>query len=182
MKKQEKIDLITSCINTSKILRTYFKYDENYWYYYPNAVNEHFILGQEENDFQLDGYHIRKVSDLIKAEVKDDLCEQINIWNGVVLQIQKPDIDISSWQSVFQSPELKDRLIIVEDEYNGIYVLGTIKRAASRHLTLVSIDADGDIEDEPFVFPYSKITHVAWKTRYSENWDQYLKSQSIRMD
>ena len=90
-----------------------------------------------------------------------------------------PDIDISSWQSIFQSPELKDRLIIVEDEYNGIFVLGTIKRAASRHLTLISIDADGDIEDEPFVFPYSKITHVAWNTRYSENWDQYLKSQSI---
>ncbi len=46
MKKQEKIDLIASCIGTSKIIRTYFKYDENYWYYYPNAANERFMLGQ----------------------------------------------------------------------------------------------------------------------------------------
>lgn len=182
MKKQEKIDIIASCIGTSKIIRTYFKYDENYWYYYPNAANERFMLGQEENDFQLDGYHIRKVSDLLKAEVKFDLCEQINIWNGVVDQIKNPDIDISSWQSIFQSPELKDRLIIVEDEYSGVFVLGTIKKTYTRNVSLVSIDADGDIEDEPFVFPYSRITHVAWNTRYSDNWERYLKSHPKRME
>ena len=181
MKKQEKIDLIASCIGTSKIVRTYFRYDENYWYYYPNVVNERFILGQEEDDFLLDGYHIRKISDLRKAEIKDDLCEKMNIWNGVVHQIQNPGMDISSWQSVFQSPLLKDRMIIVEDEYAGVYVLGTIKKACARHLWLISIDADGVVGDEPYLFPYSKITHVAWNTRYTDNWYQYMKSHHMPM-
>ena len=72
------ISLIFSSIGTTKIMRMYFKYDEDYWYYYPNAVNERFVLGQEENDFELDGYHIRKISDLTKAQIKEDLCERIN--------------------------------------------------------------------------------------------------------
>ena len=68
MKKQEKIDLIALGIRKAQLLRMYFRYDENYFYYYPNAVNERLILAQEEDDFQLDGYHIRRISDLKKAE------------------------------------------------------------------------------------------------------------------
>ena len=172
------IDLIASCIGTPKIVRTWFRYDENYWYYYPNAINERFILGQEENDFQLDGYHIRKISDLIKAEIKDDLCEQINIWNGVVSEIKDPGMDLSSWASIFHSDVLQDRWIIVEDVVNRVFILGRIRKVCARYVLLESIDADGIIQDEPFAFPYSKIAHVAWNTRYSENWDRYLKSRS----
>ena len=52
MKKQDKIDLIASGIGNEQLVRMYFKYDENYWYFYPNAVSERLMLGQEENDFQ----------------------------------------------------------------------------------------------------------------------------------
>ena len=44
MKKQEKIDLIALGIRKTQLLRMYFRYDENYFYYYPNAVNERLIL------------------------------------------------------------------------------------------------------------------------------------------
>ncbi len=96
MKKQEKIDLIASSIGNGQIVRMYYKYDENYWYFYPHAVNEHLWLGQEENDFQLNGYQIRKISDLIKAEIKDDLCAKINVWKGIVDGIHAPEVDITS--------------------------------------------------------------------------------------
>ena len=176
------IDLIGSCINTTRIVRTYFRYDENYWYYYPHAINERFLLGQEENDFELDGYHIRKISDLEKAEIKDDLCEKINIWNGVIDEIKNPNVDISSWASIFCSSALLGKLIIIEDELNGDYVLGKIKKVCSRYVVIESVDADGDIEDEPVRIPYSHLTHVAWDTRYSENWDRYLKCHAMRME
>ena len=71
MKKQKKIDLIASGIGNEQLVRMYFKYDENYWYFYPNAVSERLMLGQEENDFQLNGYQIRRISDLVKAEITD---------------------------------------------------------------------------------------------------------------
>ena len=84
MTRQEKTHLIESCIGKKQLVRMFFKYEKPYWYYYPNAVNDQFILGQEEDDFLLDGYHIRRIKDLVKAEIKDDLCAQINIWNGTV--------------------------------------------------------------------------------------------------
>ena len=47
MKKQEKLDIIRRGIAETDICRCYFTYDKNYYYYYPNAVNDKFLLGQE---------------------------------------------------------------------------------------------------------------------------------------
>ena len=88
MKRQDKLDIIQSAIETPKLCRCYFTYDENYYYYYPNAVNEKFLLGQEENDFLLDGYCIRKISQLKKVEIKNDLCNAINQQIGLHQQIK----------------------------------------------------------------------------------------------
>ena len=69
MKKDEKISIIRTAIEHVDICRCYFQYDPDYFYYYPNAVNDKFILGQEEDDFLLDGYAIRKISHLKKVEI-----------------------------------------------------------------------------------------------------------------
>ena len=87
MKRQDKLDMIQSAIETPQLCRCYFTYDDNYYYYYPNAVNEKFLLGQEENDFLLDGYCIRKISQLKKVEIKNDLCNAINQQIGLHHQI-----------------------------------------------------------------------------------------------
>lgn len=184
MKKQEKIDLIKSTIGQAQIVRFYFKYDQYYHYYYPNAVNEKFILGQEEYDFQLDGYHIRKISDIRKVEVKDNLCGKINVWNGVANCVSNPEIDISSWYNIFSSELLRNRFIIVEDENNGLFAIGFIKKVCRHHVCFESFDADGKWDDSPLIIPYSSITHVAWNTRYTDNWFNYLvqHGQSIKWE
>ena len=179
MKRQEKIDLIASSIGKNITVRLLFKYDVNYRYYYPNAVNNRFIVGQEETDFLLDGYHIGKISNLRKAELKDNLCDQIDIWKGVVDGIKQPEIDISSWQSIFQSPAFQNEFVIIEDENNLIYKIGFIVKATTRYVLLNSFDADGIFESEPTAILYSGITHVAWKTRYSDTWYQYMKCHDM---
>jgi len=96
MKKQEKIELIQRGIDEIAICRCYFTYEQNYFYYYLNAVNDKFILGQEEDDFLLDGYCIRKMSHLKKVEIKDDKCNEINKMFGIVDQVTNPGIDITN--------------------------------------------------------------------------------------
>lgn len=179
MTRQEKTHLIESCIGKKQLVRMFFKYEKPYWYYYPNAVNDQFILGQEEDDFLLDGYHIRRIKDLVKVEIKDDLCAQINIWNGTVNGINNPGIDISSWQSIFRSPVLQNTCVIIEDDYNESYEIGYVRKACDRYLLLNSFDADGMFNNKPIKIPYSRITHLAWKTRYAENWHQYLMSHNM---
>ena len=47
MTKQEKIALIERAITNIEVCRCCFSYDNNDFYYYPNAVNGKFILGQK---------------------------------------------------------------------------------------------------------------------------------------
>ena len=177
MKRQEKIDIIEKAIKNTEICRCYFSYDENYFYYYPNAVNEKFILGQEEDDFLLDGYAIRKISQLRKVEVKDDKCDEINKEIGLKSQIKKPDVDIFSWQTIFQSLKKLDTFIIVEDSINEDFTIGIIKKVLKNKVYFLEFDADGIWGDYEVEIPYTSITSVKWNTRYAITWEKYLKNK-----
>jgi len=178
MKKQEKLDLIRFAIETPQLCRCYFTYDDNYYYYYPNAVNEKFLLGQEEDDFILDGYCIRKISHLKKVEIKDDLCNTINKFNGTHELIKMPPVDISSWQSIFTSLKALDCFIIIENEIEGKFLIGVVEKTLKNKLYFKSFDADGIWDDVGLEIPYSQITTVKWATRYADVWQNYLQQNS----
>ena len=140
MKKEKKISLLKECADSKKIARVYSNYDSNYYYFYPNEVSDKYLLAQEENDFQLDGFHIRKISQITKVEIKDDLCSEINVWNGVVNQIHNPNIDISSWHSIFTALQNMNRFIIIEDEINEQFAIGRIVKVCKHHLVFDHFD------------------------------------------
>ena len=175
MKKQEKITLLERAIANIEICDCYFSYAENYFCYYPNAVNEKFILGQEENDFLLDGYAIRKISHLKKVKLKNDKRNEINKELGVTAQIHPPKIDISSWQSIFHSLKALNDIIIIEDEFNEEFSIGVIKKVLKNKLYFLEFDADGIWSNYQIEIPYSAITSVQWNTRYATGWKKYLK-------
>ena len=175
MKRQEKLDLIQSAIETPQLCRCYFTYDDNYYYYYPNAVNEKFLLGQEENDFLLDGYCIRKISQLKKVEIKNDKCNEINKQIGLTEQIKTPPVDISDWKTVFDSLMALQRFIIIENEISGEFAIGIIEKTFKNKLYFKRFDADGIWDDVGLEIPYSQITTVKWATRYAEVWQNYLQ-------
>lgn len=60
MKRSKKISVLRECARNRHICRCFYEYDKSYWYYYINDFNDKFVLGQEENDFELNGY-IRSV-------------------------------------------------------------------------------------------------------------------------
>ena len=175
MKKQEKIDLIQKAIQETVICRCYFVYDQNYFYYYPNAVNEKFFLGQEEDDFLLDGYCIRKISQLKKIEVKDDKCQEINKLFGITDQVVDPGIDISSWQSIFESLSKLDTYIQIEDAFGEQFAIGIIQKVLKDKLYFKHFDADGIWDEADLEIRYSQITSVSWGTRYAQYWKRYME-------
>ena len=175
MKKQEKIDLIQKAIQETVICRCYFVYDQNYFYYYPNAVNDKFFLGQEEDDFMLDGYCIRKISQLKKIEVKDDKCQEINKLFGIADQVVDPGIDISSWQSIFESLSKLDTYIQIEDAFGEQFAIGIIQKVLKDKLYFKHFDADGIWDEADLEIRYSQITSVCWGTRYAQYWKRYME-------
>ena len=186
MNKADKIKLLHDSIGTYNICRCFFTYDVDYWYFYILDCADKLFLGIEENDFMLDGFQIRKISDIKKIEIKDDICSKINRENKLLSDVKKPPIDLSSWKSVFMSLKaldvfmsLKalDKFIIVEnenkDEDNGFFHLGIIKEVKDTFIIFSSVDADGIWYDN-IKIPYSKITSVIFNDRYSKTWQEYL--------
>lgn len=176
MKKQEKLELIQRAISEKEICRCYFSYDEgSYFYCYPNAVNDKFILGQEEDDFLLDGYFIRKISQLKKVEIRADNCNKINQMLGVTNQIAHPGVDISDWRSIFESLSHMDTYIIIEDIINAQFAVGVIEKVLKDKLYFKHFNAKGVWDENGLEIRYSQITGVEWGTRYDTRWKAYLE-------
>ena len=177
MKKTDKINILSNSIGTYNLCRCFFNYDPNYWYFYIFDVSDNLVLGIEEDDFILDGFQIRKISDLKKVEIKDDICPKINEENRLLDGVKKPEIDLSSWKSVFESLKPLNTLVIVENEKtdigNDFFYLGYITEIKKSYIVFSSVDADG-VRDDNIRISYSEITSVTFNDRYSRTWQKYL--------
>jgi len=180
MKKQEKIDLLRRGIAETAICRCRFTYDENYFYYYPHAVSERFVLGREEDDFMLDGYSIRKLSQLKKVELKDDKCGEINRIFGITDQLCDPGISLDGWQSIFEALSKIDGYLLIEDEINGQFAIGVVRKVLKNRVHFRSFDADGIWDEEDMEIPYSQITSVTWGNRYTDYWKRYFDHECAK--
>lgn len=178
MKKQDKIDVLLKGIEETSICRCYFSYDQNYFYYYPNAVNDKFVLGQEEDDFLLDGYSIRRITHLKKVEIKDDKCHEINRLFGIAGQVAHPGIDISSWRSIFEFLSQVDTYIQIEDAFNEQFAIGVVEKILKDRIYFRQFDANGVWDEDGLEIRYSQITSVSWGTRYAQYWKRYLESHA----
>ena len=80
--------------------------------------------GRKKTTLNLTGIQSVKLTNCKKAEIKNDICEEINRLNGVAGQIKAPGIDISSWQSIFNSLRECGEWAIVENENEEIFHIG----------------------------------------------------------
>ncbi len=183
MNKTDKINILWDSIGTYNLCRCFFTYDSYYWYFYILDHSDKLLLGIEEDDFILDGFQIRKISDLKKVEIKDGLCPKMNEENQLLAEVKKPEIDLSSWRTVFESLDALKCFLIVENEKpekdDKFFYLGYIKEIKKSCVVFSSVDADG-IWTEHVIIPYSKITSVTFKDRYSTTWQKYF-SQKIAL-
>lgn len=178
MKKSKIIRRIAQCIEPHKICCLYMNYDKHYFYYFPLKVNEKFFLGAQEDDFILDGYCIRRIKQIEKAQIKNDKCLEISIGEGIVDRIVTPDVDISSWRTIFESLRRMGKNIIIEhesrDDCECEFYIGRIETVKNHSVLLRYFDADGVWEEVPTKIPYRGITSVTFGSRYVDVFSKYL--------
>ncbi|MDE6868640.1 MAG: hypothetical protein K2J83_05840 [Clostridia bacterium] len=177
MKKSDKMNLLHEAKGTYQLCRCYFKYDPNYWYFFILDHSDKLLFGVEEDDFMLDGFQIRKISDLKKIEIKNDICMKIIEEENLLSNVSKPPVDLSSWKSVFASLNALNVYIIIENENTvedeGFFYLGYVTAIKDCCVIISSVDANGEWFDD-IKIPYSKITSVTFNDRYSKTWQKYL--------
>ena len=155
-----------------------FSYDKkSYWYFYMLDFNAKLFLGVEENDFQLNGFHIRRVDDIKKVESRKDTCTWINRKQEILKNVRKPAINLGSWQTVFESLERLNCFLRIENEYKNKMFIGKIIKVKKKSVIFQEFDADG-VWQEEIEINYDKITSVIFKERYLLTWQKYLRNMS----
>lgn len=175
MKKSKKLKRLLNLLGSYNFGRCYFKYDAYYRYFYILDCTEKIFLGAEEDDFLLNGFHIRRISDMKKIVIKDDLCVKINRENKLLESIRKPDIDLSSWKKLFKSLKKLNCFLIIENEYSDMFYIGSIEKVKKNLVVFHPFDADGTWLDSVEI-PYKKITSIIFGDRYSEAFEEYFRS------
>lgn len=178
MTKKKIKEIVNNSINQRNLCGMLFRYDCNYRYYYPLITNDKLFLSVEEDNFILDGYSIRRYVDLKKIRIRDDNCIEILKKEGIVDSIQTPDIDITNWETVFQSIKRLNRNIIVEkeslDDNEWEFAIGRIDKIFKRFIYFFHFDADGIWGEEPIKIYYTDITTVSFGTRYVDVFSKYI--------
>ncbi len=179
MKKSILKELIKTASADKKIVNAYFRYDP---YYYKNIIplleNDKLFLAINENDFIFNGYNIYRFKDLIKVNIKNDMCDEILKSEGLTSSIEIPNINIDNWKTVFESLKMINRNIIVEkqtiDDKDSEFVIGRIEKIYKNFAYVWHFDADGIWGDSPTKVPYSEITNITFDSRYVDTYSKYI--------
>jgi hypothetical protein len=172
-------EMMKQAIDPHNICRVFLKYDVNYRYYFPLLVGERLFLGAEEDDFILDGFHIRRFQDVVKTELKDDdKCLEIILSEGILEGLVTPDVDITDWSTAIASLQKIGKNVIIEinsliGEKSEFYI-GRIVKVMKKKVLFRCFDADGIWDDELSEIPFSKITSIIFGARYVEVFSKYL--------
>lgn len=173
MKRSKKLKILRKTCGTYDFCRCWFEYSDFYKYFYILDYSDKLFLGAVEDDFILDGFEINRLCDIDSIEVKDDKCIKINKRLGLLDNIEKPDIDLTSWGTVFKSLVGADLFVIIQNQYNGGFYIGKIREVRRKSVVFKHFDAFG-IWQHKVKIPFSEITSVRFADRYSTNWKSFL--------
>ncbi len=179
MRKYEIKELIKSSIPALKLCKVRYNYENDKYYHFlfPLKTSDKLFLGAVEEDFILDGYTIRRYRDVKKVEDKGGKYLEINRAEGVLEELFIPDVDVTSWKTVFESLQKIGKNIIVEDENNENFAAGKIEKVLSNKIIFKCFDADGIWEDCTWEIPFSGVTTVTFSSRYIDVFSKYVKEE-----
>lgn len=165
-------------INEKQLIGIKTYYNEEALFYYLTKKSNKFILGVEEFDFKLEGYHIRKIEDIEDCMIINNFSAKINELEGLKEQIKYYDINLSSYQTIFNDLVKTDQIISIEREYNDLdnfFLIGKIIKVNNDNLWFRDFDVDGNWNEEINIIPYNIITTIRFNTNYTNIWQKYLK-------
>lgn len=173
MKKSKKLKILHKACGVCEQCEFDFKYNQNASFCYVLNFNEKFCYCAVEDDFILNGFEINRLRDTEFVAVLNNATNEINRQNGILDDLEAPNVDISSWRAVFGSLAKTDMFIRIENEYTGFFRIGKIKKVKKKSVVFKSFDGDG-VWQPKLGIPFSEITTVRFGDRYTVYWQKYL--------
>lgn len=175
-------DIIKDSIKNKKLIAIKAKYNHEALFFYSISSNEEFYFGVEEFDFELDGYQIRLHNDISDALIIDNYSASINEKEGLLDKIVNYKLDLSSFQTIFNSLKSFDRIISIENEYDNedyFFVIGKIVKVTDVSVWFKDFNVDGKWNEEINIIPYDIITTIRFNSKYINVWSKYITEVEI---
>lgn len=146
-------------------------------------MNEDFLLIQNNEEFNLNGYSIiRKDNfDSIRLSKTEKTIRKILKSEGVIkneLGI-KSNINLTSFESIFK--DLKDKgyfaIVECEDLKKPTFTIGEIATISKKSVAIRYFSPKGIIEKKPRKIKFDEITLVKFDDRYTKIYRKYLKEE-----
>lgn len=180
MKRKKLEKRVRKAIKGRRLTNVYFRYDANYFRVIPLAMGDELLLTAEEDDFQLDGFAVRRLEDVDRLWLKDDLCTSILKREGVLDELDVPAIDLTSWRTVLKGlMALGENVMIYCDKKKcdrSVLFVGRIVKVGRERAHIRHFYATGEWAEEPFSIRCEDITQVRFANRYVTVFSKYVKA------
>ena len=161
-----------------KIARVTMVYQTFSYSLIPLAASDRLFLAVQEKDFAFDGFRISRFRDVADVRVGHDKFDEMLRDEGLFHALRVPEIDLESWQAVFEDLKAMGEYVIVEYETavgeRDDFTIGKIDRVHRGCLYMYHFDAEGIWEDEPYRIPYTEVTSVTFGSRYVGVFAKYV--------
>ena len=178
MKKSEMKELVRGAVEKKDLCRMSFKYSYDYFFYFPQKTSDRLFISAIHDDFIVDGFSIRRFSDLTDVHFYNDKRDEIIKAEGVLDGVEVPDVDILDWYSALSTIKDMGKYIIIEheslDDDEEEFYIGRIEKVLKNKVLFRHFDADGVWQDEAYEIPFSQITSVTFGSRYVEVLSKYI--------
>lgn len=178
MAREQIISILNACISpitVCKVSLAYHAYDD---ILFPIKLSKQLFLSITERDFQLDGFTVRRLEDVVAAEPIRGTYMKIHKAEGNLERLVAPPINISSWRAVSSCLCSSGEIVIVEHESltkeECTFAIGRILAVGEQGMRFRSFDGAGHWDDRPMNIPYSQITSVTFGSRYITTYAKYI--------
>ncbi len=175
----ESINIIRSCINPPSVCKIGFNDQQYEEFFFPLSVSDTLFIGIVDKDFILDGYTIRRISDVSYAEKIGGTYLKIHRAEGNLNRISAPPINVKSWKHALSSLLASSENVIVEgyipDTARKYFLVGRILAVGEQGIRFRSFDGSGQWSDRTVTIKYDDITAVTFGSSYVTTYSKYIK-------
>ena len=149
--------------------------------------NDDYVLLQDMDDFEVNGYLIIPTNTISKVRFNnnDRYYEKILHWEKLTDKIEKKhDINLSNWKSIFNSIKNLNLNVIIENENpdDCTFDIGPIIEVSKEAVYIRYFNAKGLLDTEITKIIWSKITLVRFDDRYINTFSKYLRERKEKSE
>lgn len=171
--------VLTDCISETAVARVRFTYNDYFEMLFPLSVSNDLFVSVIDRDFILDGYTVRRISDVVEAQDIRKTYLSLHMREGNLKKLTKPPIDITTFRSLFSSLIKMKKYVIIEGRISSTgeyyFVAGAPLGVNDSALKFRSFDGAGKWCENTVTIPYLTIESVTFDSSYISTYSKYIK-------